>query len=614
MPRDDRLPSALLGALVPAGLAFANGGYFPTEWGLATLLLALAAATAILLRDRIALGPLDLAPAAALACLAAWQLLSLLWAPGPTEPVLEAERTLLYLALALAAPLVVSRASWTWLCGGIVTGVTAVAAWALTTRLRPGALTEFDASQLAEPIGYWNALGILVVLALLLALGLATSRARLAPAAAATAPALAATLALTFSRGSWLALAAGVCVLAALERERLRAAAVLAPVAALSAVAVALALSLDGLAHRDATPAEARHDGAVMAPTLLALVVLAAAAVWVASRIEGRWTPSDRVRRAWAAVLASVVVVAAVAGAVRIGSPGHVYGSFTAPLPAAGDDLGGRLTSASGNGRADYWRVAVDELEANPLLGGGAGSYERWWVLHRPSPFAAKDAHELYLETLAELGPVGLALLLAALVPPLLVLPRGRAAAGAGAAYVAFLVHAALDWDWEVPAVTATALLAGAAVLAAARRAPEREPTTRARAVALAVLLPLAAVAAVANAGNRAASAVDDAIARDDPKAALAAAHRARRWAPWSTDAQRLEAEARLAAGENGRARAILLAALERDPGDWELWYDLALASEGGGRARAAARARALNPLAPELTGLPPSRGTPQDP
>jgi predicted Zn-dependent protease len=61
-------------------------------------------------------------------------------------------------------------------------------------------------------------------------------------------------------------------------------------------------------------------------------------------------------------------------------------------------------------------------------------------------------------------------------------------------------------------------------------------------------------------------------------------------------------------------ARAILLAALERDPGDWELWYDLALASEGGGRARAAARARALNPLAPELTGLPPSRGTPQDP
>jgi len=198
-------------------------------------------------------------------------------------------------------------------------------------------------------------------------------------------------------------------------------------------------------------------------------------------------------------------------------------------------------------------------------------------------------------------------------VPPLLVVRRGRAAAGAGAAYVAFLVHAALDWDWEVPAVTATALLAGAAVLAAARRAPEREPTTRARALALAVLLPLAAAAAVANAGNRAASAVDNAIARDDPEAAIAAAHRARRWAPWSTDAQRLEAEARLAEGENGLARVIVLGALERDSDDWELWYDLALASQGAGRGRAAARARALNPLAPELTRLPRSRGTPQD-
>jgi hypothetical protein len=388
---------------------------------------------------------------------------------------------------------------------------------------------------------------------------------------------------------------------------------VLTPVAVLAAVAVALALSLDGLAHRDATPAEARHDGALMAPVLLALAVLAAAAVAAAGRIDARWTPPDRVRRVWAGVLVAAVVAVVVAGAVRAGSPGHVYDSFTAPLPAAGEDLGGRLTSASGNGRADYWRVAVDELEANPFLGGGAGSYERWWVLHRPSPFAAKDAHELYLETLAELGPVGLALLLAALAPPLLVLRRGRAAAGAGAAYVAFLVHAALDWDWEVPAVTATALLSGAAVLAAARRAPEREPTTQTRALALAILLPLVAVAAVANAGNRAAAAVDDAIARDDPEAALAAAHRARRWAPWSTDAQRLEAEARLAAGENVAARAILLGALERDREDWELWYDLALASQGAGRQRAAAGARALNPLAPELTDLPPSRGTPQD-
>ncbi|MGE5689268.1 MAG: hypothetical protein ACM33B_01810, partial [Pseudomonadota bacterium] len=242
MPRDDRLPSALLGALVPAGLAFANGGYFATEWGIAALLLALAAGTALVLRDRVAVGRLDLAPAVALTALGTWQLLSLAWAPAPTEPVLEAERTLVYVALALAAPLVVSRAAWAWLTGGIVFGVTGVAAWALATRLRPGSPTSFDPAQLAEPIGYWNALGILVVLGLLLALGAAASAPRAGrAAAAAAAPLLATTLAFTFSRGAWLALAGGLVVLAAVTRARLRTAAVLAPVAALAAVAVALA-------------------------------------------------------------------------------------------------------------------------------------------------------------------------------------------------------------------------------------------------------------------------------------------------------------------------------------------------------------------------------------
>ena len=63
------------------------------------------------------------------------------------------------------------------------------------------------------------------------------------------------------------------------------------------------------------------------------------------------------------------------------------------------------------------------------------------------------DAHSLYLETLAELGLVGLALLVLALAPPLVAGFRGVEAAATGG-YVAFLIHAGLDWDWELPAVT----------------------------------------------------------------------------------------------------------------------------------------------------------------
>ena len=61
-----------------------------------------------------------------------------------------------------------------------------------------------------------------------------------------------------------------------------------------------------------------------------------------------------------------------------------------------------------------------------PLLGTGAGSFEAHWFRERSVAFHARDAHNLYLETLAELGPVGLALLLATLALPLLALPAAR--------------------------------------------------------------------------------------------------------------------------------------------------------------------------------------------
>ena len=83
----------------------------------------------------------------------------------------------------------------------------------------------------------------------------------------------------------------------------------------------------------------------------------------------------------------------------------------------------------------------------------------------------AKDAHSLYIETLGELGLVGAAIL-AALIVGLAVAAR-RAfrrlpvqAAGAIAALSVFAVHAGLDWDWEMPAVSLVALLCAGALIA----------------------------------------------------------------------------------------------------------------------------------------------------
>ena len=78
-----------------------------------------------------------------------------------------------------------------------------------------------------------------------------------------------------------------------------------------------------------------------------------------------------------------------------------------------------------------------------------------------------------YLETVAEVGIVGAMLLLAALAPPLLAARHGRdrqLVAVAAGGFAAFLVHAGLDWDWEMPVTTLAGLACAAALLAAARR------------------------------------------------------------------------------------------------------------------------------------------------
>ena len=57
--------------------------------------------------------------------------------------------------------------------------------------------------------------------------------------------------------------------------------------------------------------------------------------------------------------------------------------------------------------------------------------------------------------------------------------------------------------------------------------------------------------------------------------------------------------EAQLALGLRAEARSTFLRAVARDPLKWELWFDLAVASDGRARARAAAHAERLNPRSP---------------
>lgn len=578
-----------------------------------TLAFALVVLVVSLVADSVPFDRRGLVLVGALACLALWQLASTAWAATAAWPVLEAERGLLYTCAAAALVLVVTRERVAALVGGLLCGVTLVSLYALATRLLPGRIGgPYDPEagyQLSEPVGYWNALALLLVFGLLLGSGTALQggvRAR--PAAGAALVPLAVALYFTFSRGALVAGVFGLFVLLVFERRAL----VGIPLLALAPAAGVLAASRSAALTRAGEPLEAaRSHGVRLAMALVVLSLAAAAVSRALPLVERRVQLRLQGGRVLAGVALGCLVLVALAGVAREGGPGatadRALTAFRSEPPPAGGSLDRRLLSVSGHGRADYWRVAAGMVEREPVLGEGAGGFERRWTEERPAANNARDAHNLYLETLAELGPLGLALLLVALAVPLTGLGRARRAAlapAALAAYSAFLVHAALDWDWELPLLVLPALACAVTLVAEARTATPvtLEALRRGAGVALAALA--IGVALLAHVGNTALTSSVAALERADTAAAAASAHRAQRWAPWSYEPWQLLGEAQLADGKDAAARRSLARAAELAPEEWRPWFDLAIVSKGAERRRAITRARELNPLGPEILEL----------
>jgi O-antigen ligase len=126
-----------------------------------------------------------------------------------------------------------------------------------------------------------------------------------------------------------------------------------------------------------------------------------------------------------------------------------------------------------GSNRADYWRVAVDSFAGAPLQGVGTAGFGVEWLRERDVAEGAVDAHSLYLETAAELGLVGLALL-AVFLGGVAVCARRLAsedaalAAGPCAALAVLALHTGIDWDWDLPALGLVGVLLAGATIARA--------------------------------------------------------------------------------------------------------------------------------------------------
>jgi hypothetical protein len=511
-----RVLPAVFAAILVSGLSRFDGGFFPPAWGVSSLALLGVCGTVIAMADQLHFSRLALASLAGLLGFALWTLLSGFWTSDLTKTIHDGELAFVYPIALMAALLVARRSGTTMLVAGTLVAMVAICGYALGGRLAPdlfGFPNDPDAAgRLYSPIGYWNGLGGFAAMAALMAIGLVAARLSIA-IRAATAASLAVTLPtlyLTFSRGSVWAAATGLIVLMAVSPARLRLLATLSVLVPWAAAAVLV------VERRSALTATVLHRQAVIDQGHGAIPLLAGCAAGAALTVLalGQLTPGiaidPRLRRSIGALLLAGALLAAGIAVEWRGGPAElersVRHSLEAQPQASTPNNANRLADLSLNGRLEQWRVAWHMFEAHPLAGAGAGGWEAEWLRHEPYNDYNQRAHSLYVETLGELGLIGVGLLALALLPPLVAFAGARRDAMACAALaglVVFLAHAAVDWDWQLPAVTVPALLCAACLLGAAGRGQGVALDERGRWVLVATAVGLALVAGFSLQGNR---------------------------------------------------------------------------------------------------------------
>jgi O-antigen ligase len=603
-----------IAAIVIAANA-SQGAYFSQSWGWVALAFLVPTTVLLILERAAAPGRLRIAFAGLIGSFAVWIALSSIWSISSAASLRELERMLVYVAVALAVALVLRRGDMAGVLCGVALGTTVVAAYALATRLFPDRFDQpaqaFAGYRLAEPIGYWNSLGLLATLGIVVALGFVAHarRALTCVLAAATLPLLVCTLYFTFSRGAWAALVIGLTATVVLDPRRLRFLWTALVVAIPSAACVAYASRQDALSTAGYGAEAMTREGHRVATALTVTVAISCAAAWVATIAARRVVVSRRAARAVDFALAGVVLGCLVVGLAVVGGPSQGFSKLKERFSAAQvttADLNDRLFSVSGNGRSEHLHVAWEATKRHPVLGSGAGTYEYVWYERRPDQLVVRDAHSLYLETLAELGVVGLVILGAALLVLLLGGARARRvrfAASGTAAFVAWGAASAFDWHWEVVGVTIAALLAAAAALTASERRGPRLLASGPSGVLAAVtgILSLAAVWSLV--GNQALFAARDAVDRKDWVAARDDGRRAHALLLWSFEPALVLGDAAAGLGDRDVALHDYREAVEKDPQNWVAWLRVAQVARGTERSQAFERVRELNPREEGLPG-----------
>lgn len=579
--------AAVLWWLIALAVAF---GLFPRQWPPRTVVAVVSG----------------------LVLLGLWTALSLTWTTSSERTLAETARVGAHLSVVVIVAFLVTERTWTSVLLGLSAAAVLICAVAFAGRLLPDLFgvqpvaQTGNARRLSFPLGYWNALGAWASMTALLGLAVSSHvRPRgLRSASLAMLPVVVAVAYLTYSRAAIGGFAIGLIVLLASSRNRWT---LLAHVLAAAAGAAALIVVIRR--HPELANATGNRGNTGVLITAGLAGAACAIAAWATSlgRVDGWRVPANASRAVLGISLVAITVAAAVF-APSLATEG--WERFTDTTVTDADDPAARVTNLNSGQRYLQWRAAFQAFKDEPVHGVGAGTFEFEQNRRALSSEFVRDAHSLYVETLAELGLVGaalLGLLILAIVALLVVAfrthssaPERGMVAGVAAATTAFLVSAGIDWIWESTAVVVLLLALVTSVgMASAGRAPRRQVAYRIPIVVGAILMALLQLPGLVATSEIRKS--REAVASGDIAAARAHADAAIDSEPWAASPliQRALVDERDGALE--AAVAELQVAAERERLNWRIPLLLARVHARNGDAEAALmaleRAEDLRPL-----------------
>jgi hypothetical protein len=443
-----------------------------------------------------------------------WTGIGIAWSPDAGASATEFARVATYLGVFTLVLAARKPGDMRRLVDGLGSGIAVVGVLALLSRLHPAWFPADVTGQalntgqrLNYPLDYWNGVATLMAMGVPLLLFMAIqARTILGRALAAAAlPAVALTAFLTLSRGGAIEIAAALVVFLALAPRRLQALPSLALAALGSAILIIATNQRDALTNGLGTAAAHRQGDEIFAMAVFVCGGVALVQAAIALAVRHRIGPRIRVPRRTTITAWAVIGVCAAVVAVGIGLPGKLADRWDEFKTLGNPGTGvARFDSSKGSGRYQAWTSASDANDTDPLVGIGPGNFEHWWAQHGSLGIFVRDAHSLYMETLGELGWIGL-LLIVSFVGSALVAGVRRAVyqssdrrwpyVAATASAFAFALSAGIDWSWELSVLPVAFMVLAAGLLAPRRY---RSPSRRALIATRIGLVTLAVVAAAA--------------------------------------------------------------------------------------------------------------------